>query len=42
MNIKLNDKYTLSKGVRFLTGSQALVRLALNASFVAVLKITAK
>jgi len=29
MNISLSDKYTLSKGVRFLTGSQALVRLAL-------------
>ena len=27
MNINLNDKYTLSKGYRFLTGSQALVRL---------------
>ena len=27
MNIKLNDKYVLDKGVRFLTGIQALVRL---------------
>ena len=27
MNINLDDKYTLSKGYRFLTGSQALVRL---------------
>ena len=27
MNINLDDKYTLSKGCRFLTGSQALVRL---------------
>ena len=27
MEIKLNDKYTLQKEVRFLTGSQALVRI---------------
>ena len=27
MEIKLEDKYTLQKGVRFLTGSQALVRI---------------
>ena len=27
MNIDLKDKYTLSKGFRFLTGSQALVRV---------------
>ena len=25
--MKLDDKYTLNEGVRFLTGSQALVRL---------------
>ena len=29
MDIDLNDKYTLNKGVRFLTGSQALVRLSI-------------
>ena len=29
MNITLNDKYILKEGVRFLTGSQALVRLSL-------------
>ena len=29
MNINLNDKYTLEKGIRFLTGTQALVRLPL-------------
>ena len=27
VDINLNDKYTLNKGFRFLTGSQALVRL---------------
>ena len=27
MEIKLNDKYKLESGIRFLTGSQALVRL---------------
>ena len=29
MDISLNDKYTLEKGIRFLTGTQALVRLPL-------------
>ena len=29
MKLDLKDKYTLSKGFRFLTGSQALVRLAI-------------
>ena len=27
MEIKLEDKYKLSKGIRFLTGAQALVRV---------------
>ena len=29
MKLNLKDKYTLFKGFRFLTGSQALVRLAI-------------
>ena len=29
MTNKLDDKYTLDKGIRFLTGSQALVRLSI-------------
>ena len=29
MEITLNDKYTLNNGIRFLTGTQALVRLPL-------------